>query len=325
MLYDIFYGVVVQPLFNLLVFIYALLPGHNFGLAIIIFTIIVRLCLWPILKRQLHHTKAIRKMQPELKRIKKQTAGDRQKMQLMTMELYKEKGISPFGPLGPLVLQFIVLIGLFVGLNHVIKDPKELIDNSYAFIRGLDWMQVLAKDIHLFDQSLFGFMDLIRPAIGNNNDIYWPALALVFASAGIQYLQSAQLAPKGDGRSMRQLFKDTAAGKSADPAEANAEMNEAIARNMKYFIPALVIIFTLKLAAALSLYWVIGGIVGYIQQSRILKQDEDEMEQMADAPDNRTKRDISKIAEAEVVESPSKTPKNKKSKNASKNKKRRKK
>ncbi|MDB5186360.1 MAG: putative 60 kDa inner rane insertion protein, partial [Candidatus Saccharibacteria bacterium] len=55
---------IVEPLFNLLVIIYALIPGHNFGLAIIIFTILVRLLMWPLVKKQLHHAKEMRKLQP---------------------------------------------------------------------------------------------------------------------------------------------------------------------------------------------------------------------------------------------------------------------
>ena len=72
---NMFTNLVVQPIFNLLVFIYALLPGHNFGFAIIIFTIVVRLLMWPLVKKQLHHAKAMRELQPELKRIKKESKG----------------------------------------------------------------------------------------------------------------------------------------------------------------------------------------------------------------------------------------------------------
>ncbi|NDC22034.1 hypothetical protein EBZ57_01530, partial [bacterium] len=64
---------VVQPLFNLLVTIYAIIPGHNFGLSIIIFTVLIRLALWPLVKKQLHQTKAMRKLQPEIKKIKQAT------------------------------------------------------------------------------------------------------------------------------------------------------------------------------------------------------------------------------------------------------------
>ena len=99
-----FTTVFVQPIFNLLVFIYAIIPGHNFGVAIILFTILVRYLMYPLLKKQLFHTNAMRKLAPELKRIKKEAAGDRQKESLLTMELYKERQINPLSSLGILVV-----------------------------------------------------------------------------------------------------------------------------------------------------------------------------------------------------------------------------
>ena len=75
---SLFQDFIVQPIFNLLVFIYAILPGHNFGLAIIIFTIVVRLLMWPLIRKQLHQAKLMRKLQPELKRIKETCKGDKQ-------------------------------------------------------------------------------------------------------------------------------------------------------------------------------------------------------------------------------------------------------
>src|SRR5690606_20561354 len=132
---------IVKPIFNLLVFIYALLPGHNFGLAIILFTIVVRLLMWPLVKKQLHHTKAMRELQPEIKRIKKASKGNRQQESLMLMALYKEKEISPFGTIGILVVQLIILIGLYSGLQKVIADPQAIIDFSYGFLNGLPGLQ----------------------------------------------------------------------------------------------------------------------------------------------------------------------------------------
>ena len=119
-----FTHLIVQPIFNLLVLIYALLPGHNFGLSLIIFTIIVRLLMWPLVKKQLRQTKLMRALQPELKRIKKEAKGDRQKESLMMMELYKERGVNPFGTIPTLIVQLVILIGLYSGLRRVIDDPK---------------------------------------------------------------------------------------------------------------------------------------------------------------------------------------------------------
>src|SRR5690242_9406146 len=115
-----FTTLIVQPLFNLLALIYALLPGHDFGMAIILFTILIRLLLWPLIKKQLHHTKKLRDLQPELKKIKAAAKGNKQKESAMTMELYKERKINPFATLGLTLLQFPILIGLYIGLRHVI-------------------------------------------------------------------------------------------------------------------------------------------------------------------------------------------------------------
>ncbi|MGH7239377.1 MAG: YidC/Oxa1 family membrane protein insertase, partial [Candidatus Saccharimonadales bacterium] len=81
--------IIVQPIFNLLVLIYSLIPGHNFGLAIIIFTIIIRLLLWPLVRKQLHQTKVMRELQPKIKEIKARTKGNRQEESRLTTELYK--------------------------------------------------------------------------------------------------------------------------------------------------------------------------------------------------------------------------------------------
>jgi YidC/Oxa1 family membrane protein insertase len=170
-----FTTLIVQPLFNLLVVIYALLPGHNFGLALIIFTIIIRLLLWPLVKKQLHQARAMRALQPEMKRIKQATKGNRQKESAMLMELYKERGINPVGTLPILVVQFIVLIGLYSGLRRVIANPHNLVSFAYPAVQHLAWMHILAGNIHRFDNTLFGVVNLSRAAlVQHGGGIYWP-------------------------------------------------------------------------------------------------------------------------------------------------------
>jgi len=282
---NIFNDFVVQPIFNLLIAIYALLPGHNFGLAIIIFTIVIRLLMWPLVKKQLHQAKAMRKLQPEIKRIKAETKGNRQRESMLLMELYKERNISPFGSIGVLIVQLIILIGLYQGLIRVIDNPQAILDGAYMFIAGLPGLQALAADISKFDNTLFGVIDLSRAAISSQG-LYLPALLLVTGSAVAQYFQTAQLMPQTkDARSLRSILKEAGEGKQADPTEIQAAMS----KSFKYLIPALVFITTIYFAAALSLYWMVGGIVAYIQQSRILKRDEEEMEAIADQPDKPVK------------------------------------
>jgi YidC/Oxa1 family membrane protein insertase len=262
-----FTTLIVKPIFNLLVLIYALIPGHNFGLAIILFTILVRLLMWPLVKKQLHHARALRELQPELKKIKAAAKGDRQRESQLTMELYREKEINPFASLGIVLVQLPILIGLYVGLKKIIDHPQQIVDFSYPALHQLSWMKELSSNIHLFDNTLFGVVDLTRKAVG---PLYWPALLIAFASAIAQYLQSKQLMPQAqDSRSLKQILSEAGKGRTADQQEVNA----AVGRSTMIFIPALVFLFALQLPAALPLYWLTSSTVAYWQQSIILRDD----------------------------------------------------
>ena len=296
---------IVQPIFNLLVLVYALLPGHNFGLALIIFTIIIRLLLWPLLRKQLHQAKAMRQLQPEIKRVKQAAKGNRQKESQMLMELYKERGINPFATFPTLIIQLIILIGLYSGLRRVIVNPHQLVSFAYPSLQHLSWMQALAQNIHRFDDTLFGVVNLSRAALGRHGGLYLPAMAIVLASAIAQYYQSKQLLPDSkEQRSLKDILKDAGGGKQADQSEVNA----AVGRSTRYFLPVMIFLFTVNLASALSLYWLVGGVVAFIQQSIVLNKDEGEMEAIADKPS----KDVTAIPEAEVISQPKDSSKPKK-------------
>jgi YidC/Oxa1 family membrane protein insertase len=264
-----FTTLIIQPIFNLLVLIYALLPGHNFGLAIIIFTIIVRLVMWPLVKKQLNHAKAMRELAPEIKKIKAAAKGDRQKESAMTMELYKEREINPFASIGILLVQLPILLGLYAGLNRIIHNPHEIVSFSYPFIQHLSWIEHLSHNIHLFDNTLLGVVDLTKKAVGDNG-IYWVGIVIAAASSIAQYYQSKQLMPQSqDSRSLRKILSEAGKGKAADQSEVNA----AVGRSTMYLVPGLVFIFAIRLPLALPLYWLTSSVVAYIQQSIILKED----------------------------------------------------
>jgi YidC/Oxa1 family membrane protein insertase len=287
---------IVQPIFNLLVLIYSWIPGHNFGLAIIIFTIVVRLLMWPLIKKQLHQVKLMRKVQPELKKIKKAAGGDKRKEQVMMLELYKERGINPFGQIGILLLQIPILLGLYLGLQRVLKDPNEIISFAYPALQDFSWLQQLGENIKQFDATLFGVVDLTKAALSTEG-VYVPALLIVTASAVVQFYQSKQLAPNDkDARSLRVILRDAKNGKQADQQEINA----AMARSTKYLLPALIFVFTINLPSALSLYWLVSGAVAFIQQTIVLRGDATEMDAQADKPGDREKKAI----EAEIVDKP---------------------
>ena len=117
-----------------------------------------------------------------------------------------------------------------------------------------------------------------------------------------------------DQRSLRAILKGAGAGQQADQSEINA----AVGRSTKYLIPIMIFVFTVNIASALSLYWLVSGLVAFIQQSIVLNRDEVEMEAIADKPSKK----LTQIPEAEIVETKTKkTSKAKKTKAAKRRKK----
>jgi YidC/Oxa1 family membrane protein insertase len=233
---------------------------------------------------------------PDIKRIKKLAKGNRQKESQLLMELYKEKGINPFSTFPILIVQLIILIGLYSGLRRVIDNPHAIISFAYPSLRHLSWLKELAGNIHRFDDTLFGVVNLNRSALGMGG-VYLPAMVIVFGSAVAQYYQSKQLLPDDkENRGLRAILKEAGSGKQADQSEVNA----AVGRSTRYLLPVMIFLFTVRIASALSLYWLVGGAVAYIQQYIVLRSDETEMEAEADQPS----KDVSAIPEAEIVGKP---------------------
>ena len=214
----------------------------------------------------------------------------------MLMELYKERDISPFGSLGTLVMQFIVLIGLYIGLRKVVAQPEYIITGSYSWLANLGWMKQLSGNIHLFDATLLHVVNLTRPAIKSGKGIYWPAMVITLASAVTQYYSSKQLLPNDkEARSLKNILKDAGTGTKADQTEVSA----AVGRSTKFLIPVFVFIAYVGLPSAISLYWFMGGLIAFLQQGYILRQDEEEMEVIADRP---TKSKSSRpVVKAEII------------------------
>lgn len=267
----------IQPVFNLLQFIYAILPHHDLGIAIIIFTAIVRLALWPLVRKQLHQAKAMRRLQPKLKDIKKAAGGDRQKEARLQMELYKEHGVKPFSTIGTLLIQIPIFIALYQSVLKLVNDPNILFSFSYDFVRDLSWIQQLAGDISHFSYYFLGFADLSRKAI-EGGSIYVPALIIAIAAAIAQYYQSKLLMlDNKDSKKLSQILREASEGKQADQSEIGA----AIGKNMLYFMPFLTFIFAASFPSALALYILTTSVVGYFQQAFILRQDKEEMHELA--------------------------------------------
>ncbi len=114
-----------RPLFNLLILIYEYIPGHDFGLAIIILTFSLRSLFYPITKKSLKSQKALNKIQPKVKKIQKKYKDNKEKQMEKIMELYKKREVNPFGGCLPLLIQLPILIALYRVFWHGFQ-PEQL-------------------------------------------------------------------------------------------------------------------------------------------------------------------------------------------------------
>ena len=110
--------IIVRPIVNILFVIYNFVG--DFGLAIILFTIIVKFLMWPLVKRQLYQTKLMKKIQPELAEIKKNCKGNRQLESLQTMDLYKRYNVKPFRSFLTILIQLPIFIALYTAIRVMV-------------------------------------------------------------------------------------------------------------------------------------------------------------------------------------------------------------
>jgi len=266
---------IVRPILNLLMAIYSLIP--DFGISIIVFTILVRLLLWPLIKKQLHQAKAMRKMQPELAKIKKQYAKNPQMRNLAMMELYKKHNISAFGSIGVLIIQLPILIAMYRVVQIFVSSRADLGKYVYDFVKNLPVANNLVNNPDQFNQNFLGVIDLTQHAVSKDGVVIG-LLVLAGVAAYLQYLTSKQLSPQSDSkRKLRDILAEAGGGKEADQSEVNAIMT----RKMMKFMPLMMFMVTIYLPAALALYLATASAVGYLQNHIILKQDSLEMEEVA--------------------------------------------
>ena len=294
---------IVRPILNLLMAIYSLIP--DFGISIIVFTILVRLLLWPLIKKQLHQAKAMRKMQPELAKIKKQYAKNPQMRNLAMMELYKKHNISAFGSIGVLIIQLPILIAMYRVVQIFVSSRADLGKYVYDFVKNLPVANNLVNNPDQFNQNFLGIIDLTQHAVSKDGVVIG-LLVLAGVAAYLQYLTSKQLSPQSDSkRKLRDILAEAGGGKEADQSEVNAIMT----RKMMKFMPLMMFMVTIYLPAALALYLATASAVGYLQNHIILKQDSLEMEEVANKKtasqksiaSAKTKKRAKQAAEARIT------------------------
>lgn len=269
MIVKMFETLIVQPIYNFLVAIYGLLPGNDLGIALFVFTLLVRLALWPLLKKQLHQSKMMRDLQPELKKVKKAANGDKQKEAALMMELYKERGISPFGSIGLTLIQLPIFIGVFQAARKLVENIDQLSTFTYSFVRDIPQIQSIISDSHNFNFTSLGFIDLSQKAF-QNGSIYIPVVTIGILATVLQFKQAKQIMPQSKTKKkLRDIKKESAASGKQPESE---DMTAAMGSTMLYLMPLLTVMFVLYAQGAMVVYLLASSVIGIIQQTIIFKK-----------------------------------------------------
>ena len=285
-----FDAIIVKPIFNALMLLYSIIPGGDFGVAIILFTIFIRILIYPLVRKQLHQTKLMRKMQPEIAKIKKEAKGNKQLEATMQMELYKRHGISPFQSIFILLIQLPIFIGLYHVIQIIVLHRDEVAKFAYAPLEQLEPIKKIIENPENFNHTMLGFIDLTKTAFSNGT-VNIVLLALALISAITQYIMSKQTMPTtGTPKRFRDIMKEAAEGKQSDPAD----MSAAMMRNMVKIMPIMMFFIMVSLPGALALYYTVSNLVATAQQHYLLNKDTEEMEEIAEEviekEEARTKR-----------------------------------
>jgi YidC/Oxa1 family membrane protein insertase len=275
---NIFELLIVQPIFNLLIGLYSITPNGDFGVSLILFTILVRFALYPLVKKQLHQTQAMKKLQPQLAKIKAKSGGNKQAESMQMLELYKKNGINPFRSIGILLVQLPIFIALYSVIQIFTLHRDQIGKYTYDFLENIGPIQQLIHHPDQFNEKLLNIVDLTKSAFAEGRINYILILLAVIAAA-TQYIMSKQTMPQTESKKgIREIMSEAADGKQVD----QSEMNALVMGKMIKFLPIFMFFIMTSVPGALALYYAVSNMVAVAQQSYLLRQDEEELEEIAD-------------------------------------------
>lgn len=228
---------VYNPIYNVLIFLYNTVPGQDFGIAIILTTLVLKFILLPLSKQQIESQKKMQELQPKIKDLQQKYKDDKEKQTRAVMEFYKENKVNPLAGCLPLIVQLTFLIAIYRVLINVSTAGLLVEDiNLYSFVANPGQIN------HLF----ISIVDLTKPNY----------LFAVLAAAAQYYQTKIMIA--------RQPKAEQKEGEAPDFATI-------MTKQMLVIGPLLTLFIGFTFPAGLSLYWLISTLFMIVQQEYILK------------------------------------------------------
>ena len=209
----------------------------SFGLAIVLMTVIIKIVLFPLTKKQIESTRAMMKIQPKMDEIRKKYKNDPTRLNQELAKLYKEENVNPMAGCLPLLIQMPILFGIYYG----IRDLKV----HHASLGSFLWVPEISKSTNEIIEGL-SFPD----------PQYLLAFVLPLVSAFTTYIQAKQTMPK----------------KNPNDKQQDGVMGMMQGQMMTYFMPLIIGVWSLSFPSALVIYWITMNIMQIAQQAYVNKQ-----------------------------------------------------
>lgn len=233
-----FHTILYQPLLNLLIWLYNVIPGQDLGFAIIGISLLIKLVLWPLSRASLKSQKALQDLQPKLNELKEQYKDEKEKLSKAMMELYKQEKVNPLSSCLPLIIQLPILWALY----RVLSDGMNIssLVNLYPFVARPEFINL----------NFLGFINLAEPQ-----------LVMAIIAGILQFFQTKMLAAKRPPKPVRRES-------GAKDEDMMAQMNQT----MLYFMPVMTVVIGASLPGGLTLYWIIMNLFAIVQQALAFKK-----------------------------------------------------
>ena len=232
----LYHTFVYDPLYNGLIFLMDVLPWADAGVAIVIFTIIVKLVLFPLSKKAVTTQLKMRKIEPELAEIKKDYKDDRQGYAQKTLEIYKKNGVNPFASILLILIQFPIIIALYKVFVSGFANINESI--LYSFVRVPEMINI--HFLGLFDIS--------------GKSVVLAVLAGVSSFFQVKYSMPKPAAPT---KGVEQMTKEE---------RFKHDLTRTMSTQMRFMLPILAFVVSWTVSGAIAVYWITSNIFTIVQE-----------------------------------------------------------
>lgn len=241
---NFFTTVFIQPILNLLIWLYNVLPGRDIGLAVIALTVIVKLALYPFTVAQIKQQRALQSLQPKIDEIRTRLKDNKQEQSRELVALYAKEKVNPAASCLPLLIQLPIFIALYQALSMGLAAKS--LNLLYSFV----------ANPQTINTSFLGLIDLTKPSY-----------VLAIAAAVVQFWQT------------KQILKPPAAAVAQPPVEAvktegakDESMAAIMNKQMAYIMPIMTAVIGFSLPGGLTLYWLVMSLLTVLQQWWLMKK-----------------------------------------------------